>query len=49
MKNQYGITMKSRRVKHPPVPLNLSSNEILEAAKRVIATHSKVLKALAKR
>lgn len=50
--NKYGITLKPR-TKHRPVPMDLSGPEgkrvVLAAARRVIVTHAKVLKALANR
>lgn len=51
--NKYGITLKPNRVKQRPVPMDLSGPEgkrvVLASARRVIATHAKVLKALANR
>lgn len=53
MKKTYGITLKTRPGKQRPVPMTLSKEEgsrvVLSAAKRVITTHSHVIKALAKR
>lgn len=53
MKKTYGIELKVKESKQRPVPMTLSSKEgsrvVLSAAKRVITTHSKVIKALAKR
>lgn len=53
MKKIYGIELKTRAGIVKPVPMNLSNKEgsrvVLSAAKRVISTHEKVIKALAKR
>jgi hypothetical protein len=51
--NKYGITLKPNRIKRRPVPMDFSGAEsrraLLAIARRVIATHAKVIKALAKR
>ena len=51
--NKYGIAIKPERQKVRPAPMDLSGPEgkriVLAAAKRVIATHAKVLKNLANR
>lgn len=51
--NKYGITLKPNRIKHRPVPMDFSGQEgrraLLAIARRVIATHAKVIKALANR
>jgi len=53
MKKTYGVTLKSRPDKQRPVTMQLQgkagSRVVLNAAKRVIATHEKVIKALADR
>ena len=53
MKKSYGVTLKAKTEKQKPVPMTLSNKEgsrvVLSAAKRVITTHSKVIKALASR
>ncbi|MDY7540242.1 hypothetical protein QN372_10130 [Undibacterium sp. RTI2.1] len=53
MKKTYGVVLETVREKQKPVPMNLSNKEgsrvVLSAAKRVISTHSKVIKALANR
>jgi hypothetical protein len=52
-KKSYGIAIKPRSEPQRPVEMKLTGSEgsrvVLSAAKRVIATHEKVLKALAKR
>ncbi|WP_179958205.1 hypothetical protein [Chitinimonas arctica] len=53
MKKTYGVAIKQRTEQIKPVPMDLGVTEgsrvVLGAAKRVISTHEKVLKALAKR
>lgn len=53
MKKTYGVTLKSRPDKQRPVSMQLQGKDgsrvVLNAAKRVIATHAKVIKALADR
>lgn len=54
MKKDYGITIKERSGVQKPVVMTFSSEEeksrvVLDAAKRVIETHAKVIKALANR
>lgn len=53
VRKTYGITIRTRTEPVRPVRMDLSGPEgeriWLEAARRVIATHAKVLKALAKR
>jgi len=53
MKKQYGVEVKGQREKVCPVPMDLSGKDgrrvVMSAAKRVIATHADVIKALAKR
>ena len=53
MKKTYGVTLKAKTEKQRPVPMTLvgpeGSRVVLSAAKRVIATHAKVIKALAQR
>lgn len=53
MKKQYGVEVKDQREKVRPVPMDLSGKEgrrvVMSAAKRVMATHADVIKALAKR
>ena len=52
MKKDYGVVLKTRPCVKP-APMDLSGKEgsrvVLAAAKRVMATHDKVIKALAKR
>jgi hypothetical protein len=52
MKN-YGVTIKVRTSPQRPVEMQLKCSEgsrvVMSAAKRVIATHEKVIKALANR
>jgi hypothetical protein len=52
-KKTYGIAIKERAGPVLPVEMRLTGSEgtcvVLSAAKRVIATHEKVIKALAKR
>ncbi len=52
-KKNYGIDVKKRTGSLRPVEMKLTGSEgsrvVLSAAKRVIATHDKVIKALAKR
>jgi hypothetical protein len=49
----YGIAIKKRTTPQRPVEMNLTGSEgsrvILSAAKRMLATHEQVIKALAKR
>jgi hypothetical protein len=51
-KKTYGIAIKER-VPIRPVEMNLTGSEgtkaVIDAAKRMLATHEKVIKALAKR
>jgi hypothetical protein len=51
--NKYGITLKPNRIKRRPVPMDFSGAEgrraLLAIARRLIATHAEVLKALANR
>lgn len=51
--NKYGVVMKARREKQKPIPMDLSGEQgtrlVLATAKRVMTTHSKVIKALATR
>jgi hypothetical protein len=53
MKKTYGVVLKPRQEKLRPVEMSLASPEgsrvVMSAAKRVIATHEKVIKALANR
>jgi hypothetical protein len=53
MKKTYGVTLKPRTEKQRPVPMSLASTDgsrvVRSAAKRVISTHEKVIKALANR
>lgn len=53
MKKTYGVEIKKRTEQVKPVPMDLGSTDgsrvVLGAAKRVISTHKKVIKALAKR
>ncbi|MGA3252444.1 MAG: hypothetical protein ABSD12_30540 [Paraburkholderia sp.] len=53
MKKSYGIAIKERSTPVSPVEMKLTGSEgtkaVINAAKRVIATHEKVIKALAKR
>lgn len=52
-KKTYGIAIKERAGPVRPVEMNLTGSEgtkaVIDSAKRVIATHEKVIKALAKR
>jgi hypothetical protein len=52
-KKLYGITIKERSEPQRPVEMKLTGSAglrvVLSAAKRVIATHEQVIKALAKR
>lgn len=49
----YGVAIKKRSTPQRPVEMKLTGTEgsrvVISAAKRVIATHDKVIKALAKR
>ena len=51
--NKYGVVVKPRRAKQKPVPMDLSGEQgtrvVMNSAKRVMATHAKVIKALARR
>ena len=51
MKNTYGLVLKQKREPVRPVKMDLSGKEgsrvVMAAAKRVMATHAKVIKALA--
>lgn len=51
--NKYGITLRPNRIKRRPVPMDFSGPEgrraLLAIARRVIAIHADVLKALANR
>ena len=51
--NKYGVAIKTRKAKQRPVPMDLSGEQgtrlVLTTAKRVMATHAKVIKALANR
>lgn len=51
--NKYGVVIKARTAKQRPVPMDLSGEQgtrlVLTTAKRVMATHAKVIKALAHR
>ena len=53
MKNTYGLVLKQKREPVRPVKMDLSGKEgsrvVMAAAKRVMATHAKVIKALASR
>ena len=53
MKKTYGVELKARTGTQKPVAMTLSNTEgsrvVLSAAKKVIQTHSKVIKALANR
>jgi hypothetical protein len=53
MKKNYGVTLKPRTGKQSPVEMRLDTKDgsrvVRSAAKRVIVTHAKVIKALAKR
>lgn len=53
MKKTYGLVLKEKREPVRPVPMNLANEEgarlWLAAAKRVMTTHAKVIKALAMR
>ena len=53
MKTKYGITLKPRTGKHPPVRMDLGSDEgkrrFRDAVNKVMATHAEVINALAKR
>lgn len=53
MKNTYGLTLKEKREPVRPVKIDLSgqagSRVVMAAVKRVMATHAKVIKALALR
>jgi hypothetical protein len=53
MKKTYGVKLKQRADKQRPVSMELQGKDgsrvVLSAAKRVISTHAKVIKALANR
>jgi len=53
MKKTYGLVLKEQREQVRPVQTDLSGKEgarvVMAAAKRVMATHAKVINALAKR
>ena len=53
MKKTYGVTLKTKTEKQRPVQMSISDKDgsrvVLSAAKRVISTHGKVIKALANR
>nr|WP_181375530.1 hypothetical protein [Polaromonas sp. E3S]AWD71986.1 hypothetical protein pE10SP1_p047 [Polaromonas sp. E10S] len=53
MKNTYGLVLKEKREPVRPVKMDLSNKEgsrvVMTAAKRVMTTHAKVIKALASR
>ena len=53
MKKTYGVTLKPRPGKQRPVSMELQGKDgsrvVLSAAKRVMSTHAKVIKALANR
>lgn len=53
MKKTYGVTLKTRTEKQRPVQMSLTNKDgsrvVKSAAKRVISTHAKVIKALANR
>nr|WP_315428150.1 hypothetical protein [uncultured Albidiferax sp.] len=53
MKKTYGLVLKEQREPVRPVPMDQSgkkgSRVVMAAAKRVMATHAEVIKALAKR
>jgi len=50
MQKTYGIKLKTKPATPlRPVPMTLSTQAVLTAAKRVISTHKDVIEALAKR
>lgn len=53
IKKSYGITLKTRVKKHPPISTDLTGKKgyriVIEAAKKVIKTHKIVIQALGKR
>lgn len=53
MLKKYGVELKQKREKVRPAPMDLSGKDgqrvVMAAARRVMATHADVIKALAKR